>query len=49
MIALRRVVVDHVEDHFEAGGVQRAHHPLEFADGAGGRAAMRAKRRSGAK
>ncbi|CAM5226377.1 hypothetical protein STENM327S_03350 [Streptomyces tendae] len=37
---LRRVVVDHVEDHLDAGRVQRADHPLELADlptgGAGG-------------
>jgi hypothetical protein len=26
-----RVVVDDIEDHFEAGGVQRAHHALELA------------------
>ena len=34
MIAFGRVVVDDVEDHFEAGGVQRANHALEFAHGA---------------
>ena len=40
MVAFRRVVVDDVEDDLEAGGVQRAHHPLEFAD----RARRRARR-----
>ena len=28
LVALGRVVVDDVEDHFDAGGVQRAHHRL---------------------
>ena len=37
VIALRRVVVDDVEDHFEAGGMQRLHHRLELAFGARGR------------
>ena len=37
MVALARMVVDHVEDHFQAGRVQRAHHALELADGAGRR------------
>ena len=37
MIAFGRVVVDDVEDHLEAGGVERAHHALELADGAGRR------------
>ena len=37
LIALGRVVVDDVEDHLEAGGVQRAHHALELAHGARGR------------
>ena len=31
VVALRGVVVDDVEDDFEAGGVQRAHHHLELA------------------
>ena len=30
-VAFRRVVVDDVEDHLEAGGVQRAHQCLELA------------------
>ena len=38
MIALGGVVVDDVEDDFEAGGVQRADHALELADRAGRRA-----------
>ncbi len=40
LAGLRRVVVDHVEDHLDAGRVQRPHHPPELADlltgGAGG-------------
>ena len=32
MVALGRVVVDHVEDHLDAGGVQRPHHGLELVD-----------------
>ncbi len=32
LAALGRVVVDHVEDHFEAGRVQRLHHGLELVD-----------------
>ena len=32
MVALARVVEDHVEDHFDPGVVQRLHHPLELAD-----------------
>jgi hypothetical protein len=31
VVALRRVVVDDVEDHLDAGAVQRLHHPLELA------------------
>ena len=31
MVALGRVVVDHVEDHLEAGGVERLDHRLELA------------------
>ena len=49
LIALGRVVVDDVEDHLDAGGVQRAHHRLELADGAGRRCATRRSARSGAK
>ncbi len=49
MVAFGRVVVDDVEDDFEAGGVERAHHALEFADGAGRRERDAASRRSGAK
>ena len=49
VVALGGVVVDHVEDDFEAGGVQRAHHHLELADGFERRAATSAKRTSGAK
>ena len=30
MVALRSVVVDHVQDYFEAGAVQGPHHVLEF-------------------
>ena len=30
MITLRGMVVDHVQDYFEAGAVQRPHHVLEF-------------------
>ena len=48
MVALGRVVVDDVEDDFEAGGVQRAHHRLEFAHGVSG-AASRRSAGSGAK
>ena len=33
VVAFGGVVVDDVEDHFEAGGVQRAHHHLELAHG----------------
>ena len=36
MIAFRRMVVDDVQDHFDAGGVQRLHHRLELAQRAGG-------------
>ena len=32
LIALGGVVVDHVEDHFDAGAMQRLHHRLELAD-----------------
>ena len=32
VVAFGGVVVDDVEDDFEAGGVERAHHPLELAD-----------------
>ena len=32
VVALGRVVVDHVEDHLETGGVQVLHHLLELAD-----------------
>ena len=32
MVAFRGVVVDHVEDHFEPGRVEGAHHHLELAD-----------------
>ena len=35
LIAFGRVVVDHIEDHFDAGRVQRLHHRLEFADASG--------------
>ena len=31
VIAFGRVVVDDVENHLEAGAVQRLHHPLELA------------------
>ena len=31
LVALGGVVVDDVEDHLDAGGVQRAHHHLELA------------------
>ena len=30
LVALGGVVVDHVEDHLDAGGVQRPHHHLEL-------------------
>jgi hypothetical protein len=30
VVALGGVVVDDVEDHLDAGVVQRAHHPLEL-------------------
>ena len=30
VVALRRVVVDHVEDHLDAGAVERLHHRLEL-------------------
>jgi len=36
MVALRRVVVDHVEDHLDAGAVEALHHGLELADLAAG-------------
>jgi hypothetical protein len=32
VVALGGVVVDHVQDHLDAGGVQPAHHLLELAD-----------------
>ena len=32
LVAFGRVVEDHVEDHFDAGAVQRQHHFLELAD-----------------
>jgi hypothetical protein len=32
MIAFGGVVVDDVQDHFQAGGMERAHHALELAD-----------------
>ena len=32
LIAFRRVVVNHVQNHLQAGGVQRLHHGLEFSD-----------------
>ncbi len=35
MIALAGVVVDHVQNHFEARSVQFSHHVLKFADRAG--------------
>ena len=41
MIAFSRMVVHDVEDHFETGGVQRAHHALELAHGAGWRSRRR--------
>ena len=31
LVAFGRVVVDHVENHLDAGGVQVAHHRLELA------------------
>ena len=37
VVALAGVVVDDVQDHLEAGGVQRLHHALELAHGALGR------------
>ena len=32
LVAFSRVVEDHVQDHLDAGGVQRADHLLELAD-----------------
>ena len=36
LIAFGSMVVDDVEDHLEAGGVQRSHHRLELSQLAGG-------------
>ena len=49
VIAFGRVVVDDVEDDFEAGGVQRPHHRLELARRRRAAIATTAKRASGAK
>ena len=35
LVAFGRVVVDHVEDHLDAGVVKMRHHLLELADRAG--------------
>src|SRR5258708_36841010 len=32
MIALRGVVIDHIQNYFETGAVQRPNHILEFSD-----------------
>ena len=32
MVALGGVVVDHIQDHLDAGGMQRLHHLLELGD-----------------
>ena len=32
MVSFRGVVVNHVENHFEAGGVKIAHHAFELGD-----------------
>ena len=45
VVAFGRVVVDDVEDHLDAGGVQRADHRLELAHGFERRAATREARR----
>ena len=37
VIPFGRVVVDHIQDHLEAGVVQRPHHTLELAHATGGR------------
>ena len=47
VVALGGVVVDDVEDHLDAGAVQRLHHPLELADLLAGRARSRRSRRAG--
>ena len=49
VIAFGGVVVDHVEDHLEAGGVQRPHHHLELADRVDAATATRRSAASGAK
>ena len=36
MVAFRGVVVDDIEDHFDAGGMQRLHHRFKLADRSGG-------------
>src|SRR5436305_782043 len=33
MIPFRRVIIYHVENHFDSFGVERADHPLEITDG----------------
>ena len=47
VVALGGVVVDHVEDHLEAGGVQRLHERLELGDLAARRRRRSCTRRSG--
>ena len=47
LVALAGVVVNHVENHFDAGPVERLHHLLEFADllaGLGGVGGLGAKK-----
>ena len=43
MVALGGVVVDHVEDHLDAGLMQAAHHHLEFVDIAGAASVARGR------